>query len=897
MRRATANALLPKGDAVTFRTANRDCPTDVRSGKRKVSMRPLGSPLRTSVLALALVTLQVMTHADHSPPIQVSIHTPWAAPPLLLEILEAVAVENRTSYYPLMRQLTSPDFLKTVSSPQDLYGKSLEIIQSQGHLHRQAISSLKWSLAMHTTAPWIEAHYHLYNSTIVPDRASKGGFDPNCNVWVDWYDHQVCTASELEAIVAKGLDQYSKKASSKPTTMDLDHVQSSRNDPSLFTILYADVYDGEFTKFRKYLDTLAIEHGLQYSIRYRPSVTNASERPLSLAGYGVELALKNTDYIVIDDRDLGHNDDDSAFGQTVFSADTEQILFEGEGPPSVEPVSEQDLPSLDQLTAQFVLQSEDPLKALVAVSQDFPKYQRKLSKITLNETLSRAFYKNMETASGQNSPKIWLNNQPVPHHKMNPFNLIRLLRRERDAIGSFATIGVSTKKAVDLLTDFTSAAKGDSGAEVPTGVFDVRDKSEEKDLIVWLNDLEKDQRYRGWPGLEALYRPLYHGQFHQIRKNIINSLLVLDLSSPRSLEVIGFEIFNFIQRMVPFRFGVLPLVKSDNGEDVKMAMLWRHLVSRHGVRGGIEFVKQTIILHVQAGDDIPSAARKAFEASSKLPKLKTSETPELMYDEVIAPDSIYRVWLKSVRAMEEQIGITAPSHFVNGKFFAWHEDHSQHLMSQAPRQTGFLISRLMQGELNDSVDVYEYLLTLPGVHPRRNPYVFVSDDAPPKIIDLVQGQKSPFVDSLSYFTADGSTDQALTLHIAADFDSKQGLAIGLAALSALEANEYPVRLAFIQNGQYSEETLPSLANFVRQSCIDRKILPLGFWRTLLQGINDGQPFSESFVIASGDHPEIAAIAFEGTKGLEEQSDRARHLFLKDTLKANEGEAYIIANGR
>ncbi|KAG0300345.1 hypothetical protein BGZ98_009254, partial [Dissophora globulifera] len=142
-------------------------------------MRSVGSTLRASVLALSAVALQaVVADVSPSPPIQLSIHTEWTTPPLLLEILEAVAVENKTSYYPLMRELTDKGFLETVVSPKDLYERSLQIIQSQGHVADQAVSTLRWSLAMHTTAPWIQAHYHLYNSTIVPDRASKDDFNP-----------------------------------------------------------------------------------------------------------------------------------------------------------------------------------------------------------------------------------------------------------------------------------------------------------------------------------------------------------------------------------------------------------------------------------------------------------------------------------------------------------------------------------------------------------------------------------------------------------------------------------------------------------------------------------------------------------------------------------------------
>jgi len=110
-----------------------------------------------------------------------------------------------------MRQLTETQFLADINSDKDLYQKSLDLIQEQGHVQPDALSTLKLSMAMHTAAPWIQAHYHLYSSTIVPDRTSKSDFNPDCGVWVDWYDQQLCSVSELEALVTAGLDRFSKK--------------------------------------------------------------------------------------------------------------------------------------------------------------------------------------------------------------------------------------------------------------------------------------------------------------------------------------------------------------------------------------------------------------------------------------------------------------------------------------------------------------------------------------------------------------------------------------------------------------------------------------------------------------------------------------------------------------
>lgn len=154
----------------------------------------------------------------------------------------------------------------------------------------------------------------------------------------------------------------------------------------------------------------------------------------------------------------------------------------------------------------------------------------------------------------------------IEDHFIHFNSLIRLLRRERESIASLTTLGMSSKKAIDLLTDIGAVEAAEGGNE-PVGLFDVRDKSEGKNLVVWMNDLESDKRYADWDSkLEVLRRPNYGGQFHQIRKNIISAVFVLDFSQSHSLEAIAFELTNYVQRLIPFRFGLLPLVKSNSGD-------------------------------------------------------------------------------------------------------------------------------------------------------------------------------------------------------------------------------------------------------------------------------------------------------------------------------------------
>ena len=67
-------------------------------------------------------------------------------------------------------------------------------------------------------------------------------------------------------------------------------------------VLYADPSSPSFATFHQALSKAALRGEVSYRLRYRRPAHALSE-PLPVSGYGVDLALKRTDYIVIDDRE------------------------------------------------------------------------------------------------------------------------------------------------------------------------------------------------------------------------------------------------------------------------------------------------------------------------------------------------------------------------------------------------------------------------------------------------------------------------------------------------------------------------------------------------------------------------------------------------------------------
>ncbi|KAG7146840.1 UDP-glucose:glycoprotein glucosyltransferase like [Verticillium longisporum] len=157
-----------------------------------------------------------------------------------------------------------------------------------------------------------------------------------------------------------------------------------------------------------------------------------------------------------------------------------------------------------------------------------------------------------------------------------------MLRRERKLIDNIRNLGLTGQQAA-LLLGHPKVASAKNGDEPPR--FDWRDKIEEGKVIIWLNDLEKDARYEDLPSeLTSLLQRTYPGQLPSIRRNIFTLVVPVDLTNPGDVTVIS-NLFTFVERLLPVRFGLVPLTPSDDkaaqtkvseeqAERIKLAQHW-----------------------------------------------------------------------------------------------------------------------------------------------------------------------------------------------------------------------------------------------------------------------------------------------------------------------------------
>lgn len=144
----------------------------------------------------------------------------------------------------------------------------------------------------------------------------------------------------------------------------------------------------------------------------------------------------------------------------------------------------------------LIKNSSEPFNTLISLSSDFPRLAIPLSRITpRSEPLIAELRINADrVAAGSNM--FWLNGVYYPEHEFNPFSILSKLRSEREIMDQLMSLGLNPKQALDVLSS-KHVHKALSQGTVLDGVFDASDRSEGGDVVLWLNDLEKDERYVG----------------------------------------------------------------------------------------------------------------------------------------------------------------------------------------------------------------------------------------------------------------------------------------------------------------------------------------------------------------------------------------------------------------
>ncbi|KAF2083658.1 glycosyltransferase family 24 protein [Saccharata proteae CBS 121410] len=506
-----------------------------------------------------------------SPPINVALRASFEASPYLVELLETAAEENATAYLPLLDRVAE-GYFDSATTEQELYNSFLGLLHDGGHLSDpDALSSFQFALAIHSAAPRIEAHYQFYNTSVEPSLQATQGDD--CEAWVLLGSKQYCDP-ELK-------QEHGAVKGTRNEFLPFDRLLGGTTD-QLTSILYADITSPNFRNFHQTISKTAREGKTAYKLRHKPP--KKSREPLAVNGYGVELALKRTDYIVIDDRQA----EESGKEDTAESA--AEISLEDEEVADLKPLSETELKSLGIKAASFVMNSENPLDTLLKLSQDFPKHSSAISAHNVSKEFRFEHNRNREALLPAGYNVLWINGVQVMPRSVDAFALLEHLRRERQIINGVRKLGFTGPEAISVLShEVIASAKDDKKPQR----YDWRDEIEGGNVIIGLNDIEKDKRYAEWPkDLEALLQRVYPGQLPTVRKDIFNAIMPVDFSDLKDVALVVDTLQSMVKRKLAIRWGLVPITNSPAA--VEQAKVVCHLLDSYGLGAVMTYLQDAL---------------------------------------------------------------------------------------------------------------------------------------------------------------------------------------------------------------------------------------------------------------------------------------------------------------
>ncbi|KAF6717389.1 UDP-glucose:glycoprotein glucosyltransferase 1 [Oryzias melastigma] len=276
-----------------------------------------------------------------------------------------------------------------------------------------------------------------------------------------------------------------------------------------------------------------------------------------LSGYGVELAVKSTEYKAVDDTKVkdsksvtnaGEDDNDEVQGfffGTLKKSHPELQEHLGElrkhlleSTNDMAPLKVWEMQDLSFQAAARIMSVPkfDSLKVMKDLSQNFP------SRASISASLWVSI---LETG------KLFINGLHIDLDVHNPFRS----QGEAKILEGLHNLEIKGEHQGKLLSLPVNTVD-DSYA------LDIRHPA-----IMWMNDIENDQIYQNWPSsLQELLRATFPGVIRQIRRNFFNMVLFLDPLQEESVELLKLAEL-FYKHKIPLRIGFVFVVNPKDDID------------------------------------------------------------------------------------------------------------------------------------------------------------------------------------------------------------------------------------------------------------------------------------------------------------------------------------------
>ncbi|KAF7287176.1 hypothetical protein GWI33_002543 [Rhynchophorus ferrugineus] len=827
----------------------------------------------------------------------------WERTPLVLEVAEYLAEENHQYFWDYVDSISEINpSLSTIENDKSRYNVLLQ--HAETLLTPLQLSILKFSLSLHIYSPKVQ----MFNQMAVERNL------PDCECVAELGGNLSCNLEEVLSFINNPPENYKT-----PELYKVDNHYPGSANISLAVILYGELGTACFSKFHQLLKENAMERKIDYILRH--NIKSKSDKRLRLSGYGVELQMKSTEYKSQDDSEVKDN---QASEET--SQEEEDIEIEGFDFAKLKKLFPDLRKKLDkfkqhledssnELAALKVWQfqelslqaaerimnapKEESLKVFTNIAQNFPMQAKNLVQTIVSPDLKREMKINSDIfASTLNlqpaDTALFINGMFYDIDVVDIYGILDVLRQELRTMEGLHSLGLSNKIMKSLLhLDFSESGSSSDFA------IDIRDSS-----INWLNDIEKDSKYRYWSSsLMELLRPTFPGMIRQIRRNLFNLVLIVD-PADTSVNQLFKLLESFVVHVSPIRVGVVFNVNDDKSvtglQDAGVAMLcaYNYVQQNKGALTAFSFLRGLLKDSDGKKVAIEDIKRELKNQYSDDPNDILGEDSDYDFGRQLSKDFIERTGL-SVLPQALLNGIPLPQQKVNI------DDFEEAVIQEIMHQTAFLQKAVYKGKLSEGQEVINFLMDQPNVMPRLNERVLNRDksfylDMSGKAISTTnldgllklnnQDMTATAVENIKYFTSakKGRKYHSISYWVVGDLDCSKFRQLLLDALQHMKL-ESDVRVSFIPNVNGNKK---NLFNKVVLALLES--LPAENSLSIVLSLLKDKNAIEN--LEKGDHMNIPSEIWHKIDA-QELNLKMLRVYSQRVLNLKEGERAVVANGR
>ncbi|CAH2353376.1 killer toxin-resistance protein 5 [[Candida] railenensis] len=497
--------------------------------------------------------------------IDVGLEASWKSTSFQLNLLESAAQLNEELYFSTIEYITGineDEDADDFDEDQKVSDKML-FDHVKLKLDSSSLAFLNFSTIYKVNSPRIQAHYDYFSSNPellerVKSECSTDSFgnriltesSPNPEAFLLLNNKIYCSPDEVFALQTDSVKQDSIEL------LPFDRIYGANSDSPL-SVLYGDIESEFFRKLLKNMLLSAKSGKLRFIWRYISSKDEADRPFETLAGYGIDLSLKRTDYIAIDDRD-----------GTEPTGEAEKIHL----------TKEQSSQLGESLTRKLL---QNPSYTILReYLENFPSRISEIAYLSVdNDEVKTNILANEKIGLSSDSIGLYVNGAPIHRLELDSFSLVKKIKVELDIINQLMSLGFSIKQSKLLVSKFSllSAVKQAQYYQGNTmmGNNENRYKLYQHKFesssnfgsggVVYFNDIEEDDAYSDYPvdRIEAYsgetFRKLKQGQIPPLKENIHELIFAIDILDKEHLKIFFSLSKLILDRSLPQQLAILPL--------------------------------------------------------------------------------------------------------------------------------------------------------------------------------------------------------------------------------------------------------------------------------------------------------------------------------------------------